>query len=73
MQWLASPGMKTYPVNEVFVWGMASWDMFGVYRESMYYRDQAVVQEAAAYNAAVIVSQVGSAAPWCPSLWEADM
>lgn len=63
MQWLSSPGMKTYPVNEVFVWGMASWDMFGVYRESMYYRDQSVVQEAAAYNAAVIASQVGSVAP----------
>lgn len=29
MRWLSSPGSRTYPVNEVFVWGMASWDMFG--------------------------------------------
>ncbi len=62
LQWLSSPGMKTYPVSEIFVWGMASWDMFGVYPDSTTsegtYRDFSLIPEIAAHNVAVIGARV---------------
>lgn len=62
MQWLASPGSRTYPVNEVFVWGMASWDMFGIYPDSTTgsgsYRDFSLMPEIAGHNVAVIAAKV---------------
>jgi hypothetical protein len=62
MQWLASPGSRTYPVNEVFVWGMASWDMFGIYPDSTTgsgtYREFSLMPEIASHNVAVIGAKV---------------
>lgn len=62
MQWLSSPGIRTYPVSEIFVWGMASWDMFGIYPDSTTgagtYRDFSLMPEIAKHNIAVIGAKV---------------
>lgn len=61
LQWLADPNIKTYKVSDVFVWGMASWDVFGVYPDSVAYRDLALVQRMADHNLEVVVAQVNAA------------
>lgn len=61
LQWLADPNLKTYKVCDVFVWGMASWDVFGLYPDSVAYRDIALVQRFADHNLQVIVAQVKAA------------
>lgn len=65
MQWLSSPGIRTYQVSDVFVWGMASWDMFGIYPDSTAnggtYRDSGLVAEIAKHNLAVVGAKVRSA------------
>lgn len=63
MDWLGNPGSGTYDVKEVFVWCMASWDLFGIYPDSNgadggSFRDLTVVRKIAAYNTAVIAAQV---------------
>jgi hypothetical protein len=63
MDWLGNPGSGTYDVKEVFVWCMASWDLFGIYPDSNSadggsFRDLTVVRKIAAYNTAVIEAQV---------------
>lgn len=62
MDWLSSPGSGTYEVKEVFVWCMASWDVFGIYPDSSSgsgsYRDLNIVKKIAAYNTAVLAAQV---------------
>lgn len=64
MEWLSSPGIRTYPVSEIFVWGMASWDMFGIYPDSTTssgtYRDFSLMPEIAKHNIAVIGARVSS-------------
>lgn len=61
LEWLADPNIKTYKVSDVFVWGMASWDVFGVYADSTAYRDLALVQRFADHNLEVVVAQVKAA------------
>jgi hypothetical protein len=67
MQWLSQPGARTYPVSEIFVWGMASWDMFGIYPDSSTsggtYRDFSLMPEIAQHNVAVIASKVRRLTP----------
>jgi hypothetical protein len=63
MDWLGNPSSGTYDVKEVFVWCMASWDLFGIYPDSNSadggsFRDLTVVRKIAAYNTAVIAAQV---------------
>jgi len=62
MQWLSSPGIRTYQVNEIFVWGMASWDLFAIYPETSSsagsYRDSGLVAEIGKHNVAVIGAKV---------------
>lgn len=64
LDWLSSPGSGTYVIKEVFVWGMASWDLFGIYPDSNSdagsFRDLTVVRRIAAHNTAVIAAQVCS-------------
>jgi hypothetical protein len=61
LDWLATPSIKTYPVCDVFVWGMASWDLFGVYPDSSTaqgtYRDAEMVRKIARHNIKVIAAQ----------------
>jgi hypothetical protein len=60
--WLSSPGSGTFVIQEVFVWGMASWDVFGIYPDSSSpsgsYKDMSVVKSIAAHDTAVIAAQV---------------
>lgn len=62
MDWLSSPGGTTYTVQQVFVWCMASWDVYGIYPESSSnagtYRDLDVVRKIAGHNTAIIAAQV---------------
>lgn len=62
LQWLSQPDIKTYQVSEVFLWGMASWDVLGVSRESSSvagtYRDDVLVAGIAKHNTAVIGAKV---------------
>lgn len=65
LDWLASPNIKTYGVCDVFVWGMASWDLFGIYPDSSEpggtYRDAALVQLISRHNRKVVTAQVFAA------------
>jgi hypothetical protein len=56
--WLSSADSYTYKISEVFVWSMSSWDVFGIYPDSMGYRDMSIARTVAAHNAAVIAAQV---------------
>jgi hypothetical protein len=60
--WLSSPGSATYDIKEVFVWCMASWDVFGIYPDSSSpsgsYKDMSVLKSIAAHDTAVIAAQV---------------
>jgi hypothetical protein len=62
LQWLSNPDIKTYQVSEVFVWSMASWDVFGVYRKSSSaagtYRDAALLESIAKHNTGVVGAKV---------------
>jgi hypothetical protein len=61
LEWLATPSIKTYAVCDVFVWGMASWDLFGIYPDSSTaqgtYRDADMVRKIARHNMKVIAAQ----------------
>lgn len=61
LDWLANPTIKTYMICDVFVWGMASWDLFGVYPDSSTaqgtYRDANMVKQIARHNIKVIAAQ----------------
>jgi hypothetical protein len=61
LEWLATPAVKTYAVCDVFVWGMASWDLFGIYPDSSTaqgtYRDADMVRKIARHNIKVIAAQ----------------
>jgi hypothetical protein len=59
VDWLGRAGSPiTYNVSEVFIWSMSSWDVLGLYPDSMGYRDIAIARKVAAYNAAVQAAQV---------------
>ncbi|WIA33971.1 hypothetical protein OEZ86_007066 [Tetradesmus obliquus] len=64
LAWLADPGNKTYKVASVFIWSMASWDVLGVYPESITssgsYRDPAIAGAIASYNRQVVAAQGGA-------------
>jgi hypothetical protein len=61
LDWLANPGIKTYAICDVFVWGMASWDLFGIYPDSSTaegtYRDASLVKQIAQHNIKVVAAQ----------------
>lgn len=61
LQWLSDPDGRTYKVCDVFVWGMASWDLFGVYPDSTAYRGLTLVQKIADHNMLVITAQANAA------------
>jgi hypothetical protein len=62
LEWLSAPNSGTYRIHEVFVWGMASWDLFATYPDSSSaegsFRGEGVVKAIARHNAAVIAAQV---------------
>lgn len=57
-EWLSRPSTRLYKIKEVFVWSMSSWDVFGLYPDSMGYRDIAIARKAAAHDTAIIAAQV---------------
>lgn len=61
LQWLADPYGKTYRVCDVWIWGMASWDTYGIYPDYLPYRDLSLVQRFADHNMQVITAQVKAA------------
>jgi hypothetical protein len=68
LDWLSSPASAhTHRICEVFVWGMSSWDLFGVYPDSSNaqgsYRGEDVVRRAARHNTGIIAAQVCARAP----------
>lgn len=58
VDWLSNPGSGTLPISEVFGWSMSSWDVLGLYPDSLGYRDLSVAQKVAAHDTAVIAAQV---------------
>lgn len=68
LDWLSRPNARTYQVTEVFVWGMSTWDMFGIYPEtsSAYgtYRGSGSVRGAVSkHNIEVVASRVSAQLP----------
>lgn len=62
LDWLSRPNARTYQVGEVFVWGMSTWDVFGIYPEtsSPYgtYRGNGIVGAVSKHNIEVVASKV---------------
>ena len=64
LQWVSSPFLGTASINvqQVFVWSMDSWDVFGIYPTSSStngtFRDLSIVRKIAAHNMGVIAAQV---------------
>jgi hypothetical protein len=64
LQWVSSPDISTssYPVKQIFVWSMDSWDVFGIYPTSSSvegtFRDLTISRKIAAHNTAVIAAQM---------------
>lgn len=62
LTWLGAPNSGTLSVKEVFVWGMSSWDVFGIYPDSTSstgtFRDLTIVKQIAHYNAAIMATQL---------------
>jgi hypothetical protein len=58
INWLSNPDEGTLRIDEVFGWSMSSWDVLGLYPDSLGYRDLSVAQKLAAHDTAVIAAQV---------------
>lgn len=59
VDWLSNQaGSGPLPINEVFGWSMSSWDVLGLYHDSLGYRDLSVAQKLAAHDTAVLAAQV---------------
>jgi hypothetical protein len=59
VDWLSRAGSPTtYKISEVFIWSMSSWDVLGLYPDSMGYRDVAIARKIAAHDTAVQAAQV---------------
>jgi len=42
---------------KIFVWGMASWDLWGTYPDSMRYRDVEMVRKISQHNMQVVAAK----------------